>query len=91
MMEANLKILRELIGELNDRLDSMEAKIDKLVGQRITPWRLLCDRDGLVYLNEEEWEKQKASNESDWQCPLCGKSAQFDMKHYLLLEGDKKP
>lgn len=62
-------------------------KVDKH-GRPRTPYAVVCtDSDpelshGLVYLTQEEYNRQLSATDSLWKCPICRCSAQWDDENY---------
>lgn len=54
-----------------------------------TPWAVICDTDGQVFLTSEEYERQMNRPDSMWQCPRCRDVAQWDDDNYERAQESK--
>lgn len=53
-------------------------------GRKRTPYAVICSdlwpsmRHGLVYLTEEEYDRQMDAPSKTWRCPICRHEADWD-------------
>jgi hypothetical protein len=54
-----------------------------------TPWAVLCQAHGQVFLTEAEYDRQLMRPDSVWECPRAGCShfARWDDDNYEAAEG----
>lgn len=52
------------------------------VSNEQTPWAVLCDDHGQIFLTKEGYTRQMLDPDSLWVCPACGKRAHFDDENY---------
>ena len=49
------------------------------------PWDLPGGGHGLVYLTQEEYDRQMSAPSKTWRCPICRYEAQWDDDNYEEL------
>ncbi len=43
-----------------------------------TPWAVVCDRHGVVCLDETDYDTQLGDPNGRWRCPKCGDVSEWD-------------
>lgn len=56
--------------------------IQELLSKKNSPWAVICEEHGQMFLSKENYMKQLSNPDALWKCPICGVSASFDDENY---------